>query len=120
MLQATEGGEKAWRRPVGHTDGSVVIRRDEVADVPEALRDAIKEAPDHDLALYMLAAVLALRNETGEAVPHLLRAIELNPENRAMARHDTDLESLRENEQVREALEAVPPSKTERRRSPRV
>ena len=85
----------------------------------EHLRDAIREAPDHDLALYMLAAVLALRNETGEAVPYLLRAIELNPENRAMARHDTDLESLRENEQVRAALEAVPPSKTERRRSPR-
>jgi len=83
------------------------------------LREAIKEAPDHDLALYMLAAVLALRNEAGEAVPYLLRAIELNPENRAMARHDTDLESLREHDQVRAALEAVPPSKTERRRSPR-
>ena len=83
------------------------------------LRGAIKEAPDHDLALYMLAAVLALRNEAGEAVPYLLRAIELNPENRAMARHDTDLESLREHDQVRAALEAVPPSKTERRRSPR-
>jgi tetratricopeptide (TPR) repeat protein len=85
----------------------------------EQLREANKAAPDHDLALYMLAAVLALRNETDQAVPYLLRAIELNPENRAMARHDTDLESLRNNEQVRAALEAAPPAKTERRRTAR-
>jgi tetratricopeptide (TPR) repeat protein len=83
------------------------------------LREANNAAPDHDLALYMLAAVLALRNEPDEAVPYLLRAIDLNPENRAMARHDADLESLRDNEQVRAALEANPPAKTERRRSPR-
>jgi tetratricopeptide (TPR) repeat protein len=85
----------------------------------EHLREANKVAPDHDLALYMLAAVLALRNEPHEAVPYLLRAIELNPENRAMARHDADLEALRNHEQVRAALEAIPPAKTERRRSPR-
>jgi tetratricopeptide (TPR) repeat protein len=60
------------------------------------LRAATKEAPDHDHALYMMAAVLALRDEPQEAVPALLRAIELNPENRAMARHDPDLESLRD------------------------
>jgi tetratricopeptide (TPR) repeat protein len=85
----------------------------------EHLREANKAAPDHDLALYMLAAVLALRNEPHEAVPYLLRAIELNPENRAMARHDADLEALRNHAQVRAALEAIPPAKPERRRSPR-
>jgi tetratricopeptide (TPR) repeat protein len=83
------------------------------------LREANKAAPDHDLALYMLAAVLALRNEPYEAVPYLLRAIELNPENRAMARHDADLESLRNHELVRAALAAIPSAKAERRRSPR-
>jgi tetratricopeptide (TPR) repeat protein len=83
------------------------------------LRAATKDAPDHDHALYMLAAVLALRDEQDEAVPLLLRAIELNPENRAMARHDPDLESLRANESVRAALDAVPPAKADRRRAPR-
>jgi len=85
----------------------------------EHLHEATQAAPEHDLALYMLAAVLALRNEPDKAVPYLLRAIELNPENRAMARHDTDLESLRDNEQVRAALEAASPAKVERRRNPR-
>ena len=73
----------------------------------EHLRRASSDAPDYDHALYMLASVLALRDEVDEAVPVLLRAIELNPENRAMARHDPDLEPLRQYENVRAALEAI-------------
>ena len=73
----------------------------------EHLRPASSEAPDHDHALYMLASVLALRDEVDEAVPLLLRAIELNPDNRALARHDPDLEALRQFDSVRAALEAL-------------
>lgn len=89
-------------------------------DYDEALRQlraANRDAPDHDYALYMLAGVLALRDETDEAVPYLLRAIELNPKNRAMARRDTDFKSLREHASVRVALETTPPAR--RRGSPR-
>ena len=75
----------------------------------EHLRRASTESPDHDHALYMLASVLALRDEVDEAVPVLLRAIELNPENRAMARHDPDLEPLRQYNNVRAALEPSAP-----------
>ena len=75
----------------------------------EHLRRASTEAPDHDHALYMLASVLALRDEVDEAVLVLLRAIELNPENRAMARHDPDLEPLRQYDNVRAALEPSSP-----------
>ena len=85
----------------------------------EHLRRASSEAPDYDHALYMLASVLALRDEVDEAVVILLRAIELNSENRAMARHDPDLEALRQFDSVRAALEASTPSKVERRRAPR-
>jgi tetratricopeptide (TPR) repeat protein len=81
------------------------------------LRAATKDAPDHDHALYMMATVLALREQPEEAVPALLRAIELNPENRAMARHDPDLDSLREHERVRAALNTVPAAKAERRKA---
>jgi hypothetical protein len=49
----------------------------------------------------------------------LLRAIELNPDNRALARHDPDLEAVREFESVRHALEATSHVKTERRKAPR-
>jgi hypothetical protein len=67
----------------------------------------------------MLASVLALRDQVDEAVPVLLRAIELNPDNRSLARHDPDLEALRQYETVRTALEAAVPSKTDRRKPPK-
>ena len=85
----------------------------------EHLRAASDEAPDHDHALYMLASVLALRDQVDEAVPVLLRAIELNPDNRALARHDPDLEALKQYENIRTALEAAVPSKTDRRKPPK-
>ena len=80
------------------------------------LRTASSEAPEHDHALYMLASVLALRDALDEAVPLLLRAIALNPDNRTLARHDPDLEPLREFDSVRAALEAASPPKTDRRK----
>ena len=83
------------------------------------LRTATEASRDNDHALYMLATVLTLREQLEEAVPHLIRAIELNPENRAMARHDPDLEVLRQFDAVRAALEAVIPAKIVSRKVPR-
>ena len=72
------------------------------------LRLVRDEDPDNDHALYMLAVAHAQRDEHAEAVAHLERAIALNPENRALARHDPDLEPLRDDEAFRAALEAPP------------
>jgi tetratricopeptide (TPR) repeat protein len=81
------------------------------------LRTATSEAPEHDQALYLLASVLALRDEIAEAVPLLLRAIDLNPDNRSLARHDPDLRALREFHSVRVALQASSHAKTEARKA---
>jgi tetratricopeptide (TPR) repeat protein len=70
------------------------------------LRLVRDEDADNDHALYMLAVAHAQRDEPAEAVAHLERAIALNPENRALARTDPDLEPLREDETFRAALEA--------------
>jgi outer membrane protein assembly factor BamD (BamD/ComL family) len=72
------------------------------------LRLVRDEDPDNDHALYMLAVAHAQRDEHAEAVAHLERAIALNPENRALARTDPDLEPLRDDETFRAALEATP------------
>src|SRR5262249_21178547 len=66
------------------------------------------EDPDNDHALYMLAVAHAQRDEHAEAVAHLQRAIDLNPETRALARHDPDLDPLHDDEAFRAALEAPP------------
>jgi tetratricopeptide (TPR) repeat protein len=70
------------------------------------LRLVRDEDPDNDHALYMLAVAHAQRGEHAEAVAHLERAIALNPENRALARRDPDLEPLRDDEAFRTTLEA--------------
>ena len=70
------------------------------------LRLVRDEDPDNDHALYMLAVAHAQRGEHAEAVAHLERAIALNPENRALATTDPDLEPLRDDEAFRAALEA--------------
>ena len=56
----------------------------------------------------MLAVAHAQRGEHAEAIAHLERAIALNPENRALARRDPDLEPLRDDEAFRAALERRP------------
>jgi tetratricopeptide (TPR) repeat protein len=77
------------------------------------LRLVRDEDPDNDHALYMLAVAHAQRGEPAEAIAHLERAIALNPENRALAKSDPDLEPLRGDEAFRNALDTPP---TPRRR----
>ena len=79
------------------------------------LRLVRDEDPDNDHAIYMLAVAHAQRDEHAEAVAHLERAIALNPENRALARNDPDLEPLRDDEAFRAALEAPPGARLARR-----
>lgn len=80
-------------------------RYDEAISHLRLVRD---EDPDNDHALYMLAVAHAQRGEPAEAVAHLERAIAMNPENRALARNDPDLEPLREDEAFRLAVESPP------------
>jgi tetratricopeptide (TPR) repeat protein len=80
------------------------------------LRLVRDEDPDNDHAIYMLAVAHAQRDEHAEAVAHLERAIALNPENRALARNDPDLEPLRDDDAFRAALEAPAGSRPAPRR----
>jgi tetratricopeptide (TPR) repeat protein len=83
------------------------------------LRLVRDEDPDNDHAIYMLAVAHAQRGEHAEAVAHLERAVALNPENRALARHDPDLEPLRTGDAFRVALDAAPTANPDRRRPPK-
>lgn len=82
------------------------------------LRLVRDEDPDNDYALYMLAVAHAQRGEMAEAVAHLERSIALNPENRALARRDPDLDALREDDTFQATLEN-PARPAELRRSTR-
>ena len=84
----------------------------------EHLNAACSAVPEHDHALYMLASVLTAREQIDEAIPVLLRAIDLNPDNRSRARHDPDFEALRAFDSVRAALDASSHPKPERPKTP--
>lgn len=68
------------------------------------LRLVRDEDPDNDHALYMLAVAHAQRGEHAESIAHLERAIALNPENRALARRDADLDPLHDDDAFHHAL----------------
>ena len=74
----------------------------------EHLEVAAAKEPDSDHIHYMLAVARAAAGETKRAVTHLERAIELNPDNRFLARNEPSFEALQENAAVRRALSSPP------------
>ncbi|MEO7271829.1 MAG: tetratricopeptide repeat protein [Vicinamibacterales bacterium] len=72
------------------------------------VKSAIEHEPTSHRAHYMMAVIRSTRSETDQAVEHLRRAIEINPDNRSIARQDADLDRLRQHPTVRALLEDVP------------
>ena len=64
---------------------------------------SVDESDDH--AHYIMAAALSMRGRREEAVEHLRRSIELNPENRTQARQDPDLQNIRDHQAFRAVVE---------------
>lgn len=90
-------------------------RYDEAISHLRLVRD---EDPDNDHALYMLAVAHSQRGEHVEALAHLERSIALNPENRALAKRDPDLDALRDDESFQATLD-TPARPIAAKRTPR-
>jgi tetratricopeptide (TPR) repeat protein len=78
------------------------------------LQRALGEDPESDHAHYIMAVALGMRNRPDEALEHLQQAIALNPENRGLAKQDPDLDSIRDHNRFRDALD-TPPAPNRRR-----
>jgi tetratricopeptide (TPR) repeat protein len=70
----------------------------------------LSDAPEHDLALYLMAAVSSRRGDVQRALGYLTRAVSSSPEVRAQARHDADFEPLHDLEAFQALLEGPPAS----------
>ncbi len=70
----------------------------------EHLEAALKQDPDSDHVQYMLAVARAAEGDAQTAASHLLRSIELNPDNRFLARTESNFDLLREDEKIQQAL----------------
>jgi tetratricopeptide (TPR) repeat protein len=71
---------------------------------------ALRDAPHHELALYLLASVEARRGESTRALEYLELALKANPEMLVQARYEADFESLRSLETFRALLESANPA----------
>lgn len=80
----------------------------------EAIRLLGAADSENDVVHYMLAVAHASLGDAERAIPHLRHAVELNPENRYLARQDADLQPLREDPGFVALLEsaAAPPRRT--------
>lgn len=79
----------------------------------------LRNEPSHDQALYMLSVAQSERGELEDAIRYLEQAIEANPENRALARLDPDLDDLREEDAVIALLAGPAPRSGDHRRAAR-
>jgi Tfp pilus assembly protein PilF len=71
---------------------------------------ALEQEPSSHQAHYMMAVIRSTRSELVKAGEHLRRAIELNPDSRALARQDADLERLRQAPAIKALLEETGPA----------
>jgi tetratricopeptide (TPR) repeat protein len=85
---------------------TVALNAGDTSGALDHLRRALTGAPDSDHAHYIMSVALTARGDSLQAVDHLRQAITLNPENRALARQDPDLEPLRFTEEFRDLVDA--------------
>lgn len=84
---------------------TVALNAGDATTALDHLRRALTDSPDSDHAHYIMSVALASKGDAARALEHLRQAIALNPENRALARQDPDLEAVRDAEEFRELVD---------------
>jgi tetratricopeptide (TPR) repeat protein len=92
--------ERVYAATMALNAGDAITARDH-------LQRALTDAPDSDHAHYIMAVTLASQGQSTKALDHLKRSIELNPDNRALARQDPDLEDVRDLDGFRDVLDVA-------------
>jgi tetratricopeptide (TPR) repeat protein len=95
---------------------TVAVNSGDYSRARALLDNIIRERPDNDLAEYMFAVVAVAVGEAEAAIPHLERAISLNPENRSLARQDDDFQMLHNRDDFRRLIESQGQGRRRRQR----
>jgi tetratricopeptide (TPR) repeat protein len=100
---------------------TLALNGGEYAQVLSHIESVLHDEPDNDHAHYVRAVALTLGGDLPRALRSLTRAIELNSENRAVAKQDPDLEALRSEDSFCQTIDAISagPRQERRRHSPR-
>src|SRR5688500_13382201 len=87
------------------TSATAALNNGEEQTAEKLVKAVLKESPDHDLALYLLAAVRARLGDPDGALDLLRKAVQISPDISAQARHDADFEPLRRFAEFQQLLE---------------
>jgi tetratricopeptide (TPR) repeat protein len=101
------------------TSATLALNNGDHAQAERLARLVLSCDPKADLALYLLAVIEARRGNGDAALSHLQRAMEINPDSRAQARHDEDFQLLREVEAFHTLTEPQPAPSSSPKRPPR-
>ena len=101
------------------TAATAALNNERDDEAERLAHSVLDELPDHDLALYLLAAVHARRGEAETALEWLTRAMDVSPDVRAQARHDTDFQSLRELDAFQQLLDSPISARSDAQRNRR-
>ena len=75
---------------------TIALNSESIDEALQHLKTVERDEPENPRALYMLAVAYALANNADQAVAYLERSIELEPDNRILARQEPDFERLYE------------------------
>ena len=84
---------------------TIALNRDSVDEALQHIKTVERDEPGNPRVQYMFAVAYALANEADLAIAYLERSIELEPDNRILARQEPDFDRLREDARF-EALTA--------------
>jgi predicted Zn-dependent protease len=86
-------------------DYAVVLMNENRFDEARAVLDRLSRShPDADFAHYGLAVLSCVSGRAEEALRHLQRSIEMNPQNRIQARNDSDFQTMADDPRFTELL----------------
>jgi len=96
---------------------TVALNEQETEKALGYLEQAVRESPSADGAHYMLAVLFAQQGNAEQAMAHLGRAIELDPENRLVALQEVDFDIFKDEIEFQTLVAEPPPSSPKQRRS---
>lgn len=91
------------------TAATAALNNGDESSAARLSRSVLKEVPNHELALYLLAAVAARQGARDSALSFLDQAVSASPEVRAQARYDPDFDGLRQLDAFQRLMVPPPP-----------
>jgi tetratricopeptide (TPR) repeat protein len=90
------------------TAATAALNNNDDAEAGRLAESAFRDDKSQDLAVYLMAIVAARQGRTEDALAHIKKAIEINPESRVQARQDEEFDILLELDEFHTLTEAPP------------